>query len=130
MRVLFVDDNAMNRAVVKGMLGAADVEVVEAEGAEIGLELIDAHPFDLILMDLRMPGMDGLAAIRAIRARNDAKAALSIIVVTADNAPNIRAQAMAAGADDLLHKPVQMQALFDAIGEVIQRSSERGAMLA
>lgn len=130
MRVLFVDDNAMNREVVKGMLTAAEVPMVEAESAEIGLQLIEADHFDLILMDLRMPGMDGLAAIRAIRARGDAKAALPIIVVTADNAPNIRDQALAAGADDLLHKPVQMQALFDAMGFAIDRSGERGAMLA
>lgn len=130
MRVLFVDDNAMNRAVVRGMLGAADVLMVEAESAEVGLRLIETDPFDLILMDLRMPGMDGLAAIRAIRARGDTKGALPIIVVTADDAPDIRAQALAAGADDLLHKPVQMQALFDAIGLAINRSSDRGAMLA
>lgn len=77
-----------------------------------------------------MPGMDGLAAIRAIRARGAAKAALPIIVVTADDAPDIRGQALAAGADDLLHKPVQMQALFDAMGRAIDRSGERGAMLA
>src|SRR4051812_12112519 len=103
MRVLFVDDNEMNRAVVKGMLGAADVPMVEAEDAEIGLQLIESDTFDLILMDLRMPGMNGLDAIRAIRARGDAKARLPIIVVTADNGPDVRAQALAAGADDLLY---------------------------
>ena len=130
MRVLFVDDNAMNREVVKGMLEAADVTMVEAEDAETGLALIDADHYDLILMDLRMPGMNGLEAIRAIRARGDAKASLPIIVVTADNGPDIRGQALAAGADDLLHKPVQMQALFDAIGRAITKSGERGAMLA
>jgi two-component system, OmpR family, response regulator QseB len=130
LRVLFVDDNAMNRKVVKSMLEAAEVPMVEAESAELGLQLIDIHHFDLILMDLRMPGMDGLAAIRAVRARTDAKAGLPIIVVTADNGPDVRGQALAAGADDLLHKPVQMQALFDAIGSAMTRSGERGALLA
>ena len=132
MRVLFVDDNAMNREVVKGMLAAADVPMVEAEDAEIGLRLIDTDSFDLILMDLRMPGMDGLDAIRAIRARGDAKANLPIIVVTADNGRDVRAQSLAAGADDLLHKPVQMQVLFDTIGRVLTggRDRETGAMLA
>ena len=130
MRVLFVDDNAMNREVVKSMLEAADVVMVEAEDGESGLEMVEADHYDLILMDLRMPGMDGLAAIRAIRARGDAKASLPIIVVTADNGPDIRGQALAAGADDLLHKPVQMQGLFDAIGRAITRSGERGVMLA
>jgi two-component system response regulator QseB len=130
MRVLFVDDNEMNRAVVKGMLGAADVPMVEAEDAEIGLQLIESDTFDLILMDLRMPGMNGLDAIRAIRARGDAKARLPIIVVTADNGPDVRAQALAAGADDLLYKPVQMQVLFDTIGRAITRGRPAGAMLA
>ena len=130
VRVLFVDDNAMNREVVKSMLEAAEVPMIEAESAEMGLQLIDVDDFDLILMDLRMPGMDGLEAIRAVRARDDAKARLPIIVVTADNGPDIRGQALAAGADDLLHKPVQMQALFDAIGCAMNRSDEQGALLA
>ena len=130
MRVLFVDDNAMNREVVKGMLAAADVPMVEAEDAEVGLRLVETDTFDLILMDLRMPGMNGLEAIRAIRARGDAKAGLPIIVVTADNGADVRAQALAAGADDLLHKPVQMQTLFDTIGRALTRGFLLGAMLA
>lgn len=129
MRVIFVDDNAMNRKVVKGMLEAAQVAMVEAESAEIGLQLIDTDHFDIILMDLRMPGMDGLAAIRAVRARNDAKSHLPIIVVTADNGRDVRGQALAAGADDLLHKPVQMESLFDAIGRAMTARGERGALL-
>ncbi|MDR7229686.1 CheY-like chemotaxis protein [Caulobacter sp. BE264] len=130
MRVLFVDDNAMNRTVVKSMLTAAEVVMVEAESAEIGLDLIEADHFDLILMDLRMPGMDGLAAIAHIRARLDEKARLPIIVVTADNGPDIRARACAIGANDLLHKPVQMETLFDAIGRAIAASGESRAVLA
>src|SRR3569833_2953452 len=101
------------------MLAAADVPMVEAEDAEVGLRLVETDTFDLILMDLRMPGMNGLEAIRAIRARGDAKAGLPIIVVTADNGADVRAQALAAGADDLLHKPVQMQTLFDTIGRAL-----------
>lgn len=130
VRVLFVDDNAMNRKVVKSMLEAAEAVMVEAEDAETGLAILDAGAFDVILMDLRMPGMDGLAAIRRIRARKDDKASLPIVVVTADNGPDIRGQALAAGADDLLNKPVQMQALFDAIGRAIEKKSDRGALLA
>ena len=130
MRVLFVDDNEMNRKVVRGMLESAEVAMTEAEDGETGLAILDASSFDVILMDLRMPGMDGLAAIRRIRGRQDEKAGLPIIVVTADNGPNIRGQALAAGADDLLHKPVQMQALFDAIGQAIERKGQRGALLA
>lgn len=130
VRVLFVDDNAMNRKVVKSMLESAEVVMIEAEDAETGLSVLDADLFDLVLMDLRMPGMDGLAAIRQIRARVDDKSRLPIIVVTADDGPNIREQALAAGADDLLHKPVQMQALFDAVGRAVEGMGRSGAVLA
>jgi CheY-like chemotaxis protein len=130
VRVLFVDDNAMNRKVVKSMLESAEVVMIEAEDAETGLSVLDADLFDLVLMDLRMPGMDGLVAIRQIRARVDDKSRLPIIVVTADDGPNIREQALAAGADDLLHKPVQMQALFDAVGRAVEGMGRSGAVLA
>lgn len=130
MRVLFVDDNAVNRAVVRSMLEAAGVDVAEAADAEAGLTMIELGDYQLILMDLRMPGMDGLAAIRRIRARGDDKARLPIIVVTADSGPDIRRQADAAGADDLLHKPVEMTVLFDTIGRLLAGRSDQGAMLA
>jgi len=119
MRVLFVDDNAMNRLVVKSMLSVAEVEMVEAQTAQVGLALIETQPFDIVLMDFRMPGMDGLTAIRAIRARSDAQAHLPILMVTADDGVDLRARALAAGADELLLKPVQMQPLFDAIAIVM-----------
>lgn len=130
MRILFVDDNGMNRKVVECMLEAAGLPMAEAEDAQTGLAMIEAGDYDIILMDLRMPGMDGLTAIRQIRARGDAKARLPIIVVTADNAPEIRGQALAAGADDVLHKPVQMEALFDTMARVVTKSDRPPAQLA
>lgn len=130
MLVLVVDDNAINRTVVKCMLEAADVDMAEADDAETGLSMIETAAFDLVLLDLRMPGMDGLEAIRAIRARQDAKAALPVIVITADTTKDLRAQVLAAGADDLLHKPVDMHALFDAMAKVLNRGGETAALLA
>ena len=121
MRVLFVYDNAVNRTVVKSMLEAAGVVMDEAADGETGLAMIDLGAYDLILMDLRMPGMDGLTAIRRLRARGDAKAALPVIVVTADAGATIEADCLAAGADGVLLKPVSMSALFDAIGTLLAR---------
>jgi len=120
MRVLFVEDDSMNRRVVKDMLTIVDTEMAEAEDAETGLAMIDANDYDIILMDLRMPGMDGLTAIQHIRARTDAKAKLPIIVVTADTAADLRDRCMAAGANHVLAKPVAMNALFDAIGDLVE----------
>ena len=127
MRILFVDDNGMNRKVVALMLEAAGLGMAEAEDAEAGLAMIEANDYDLILMDLRMPGMDGLTAIRKIRAREDIKAAAPIVVVTADNGPDVRSQSLAAGADEVLHKPVQMEALFDAIAQAVLKGERRAA---
>jgi len=119
MQVLFVEDDPMNRRVVKDMLTIVGVDMAEAPDAETGLRMIgDAH-YDVVLMDLRMPGMDGLAAIRSIRARADAKRTTPIIVITADTAVNLRESCLASGADQVLEKPVAMNALFDALGEAI-----------
>jgi CheY-like chemotaxis protein len=115
MKLLFVEDDAMNRRVVKDMLNVAGVDMDEADGAQEGLRMIDTGTYDLILMDLRMPGMDGMAAISKIRERADEKARLPVIVLTADAAAGLREKCMAAGADEVLFKPVSMQSLFDAI---------------
>lgn len=123
MNVLFVEDDPMNRRVVNDMLDVAGATMTEAESAERGLQLIDEQDFDIILMDLRMPGMDGITAIRHLRARGDAKAALPVIVVTADTAVDLRDYCLREGADEVLFKPVAMDSLFDAIGRLLARGS-------
>lgn len=130
MRVLCVDGNSMNRKVVECMLEAAGVVTAEADDALTGLSMIEKGDYDVVLMDLRMPGMDGLTAIRRIRARTDDKARLPVIVVAADSGPEIRGQALAAGADDVLHKPVEMDVLLDAITQAITRGDRPPALLA
>ena len=119
MNILFIEDDPMNRRVVKDMLDVAGATMAEAGLAEEGLARIEYEEFDVVLMDLRMPGMDGMEAIRRIRARGDAKAELPIIVVTADTGADLREQCLEAGADDVLFKPVAMDALFDSIGRVL-----------
>lgn len=73
--------------------------------------------------------MDGVTAIEHIRARGDAKAKTPIIVVTADIAPDLRERCLAAGADDVIFKPVAMDALFDAMGTILARDAARGGMI-
>lgn len=114
----------MNRRVVRDMLDVAGASMVEAESAEIGLKLIDQNHFAMALVDLRMPGMDGITAIRMIRARGDAKAKMPIIVVTADTAVDLRERCIAAGADEVLFKPVAMDALFEAMGRILASGDE------
>jgi two-component system, OmpR family, response regulator QseB len=128
MNVLFIEDDAMNRRVVKDMLDVAGATMAEAAWAEEGLERIDAETFDVVLVDLRMPGTDGYETIRRIRARGDAKGDIPIIVVTADTAVDLRERCLAIGADDVLFKPVAMDALFDSIGRVL--ASRGGGIIA
>jgi CheY-like chemotaxis protein len=130
MQVLFVDDDPVNRRVVRDMLATAGVDLIEAPEAETGLAILESRPIDLVLMDLRMPGMDGLTAVRQIRARTDALASIPIVVVTADTALDIQERCLAAGADDLVRKPVAMDRLFDAIGRALAKAQNGGAVLA
>ena len=117
----------MNRRVVRDMLDVAGATMAEAESAEIGLEMIDRDTYHMILIDLRMPGMDGITAIRHIRARGDDKAELPIIVVTADSGVDLRERCMTAGADDVIVKPVAMDQLFEAIGRIL--AGDRGGAM-
>jgi CheY-like chemotaxis protein len=129
MQVLYVEDNDINRRIIKEMLRTRGADMDEAEDGFAGLQKIEAHDYDVILMDLRMPGMDGLTAIRHIRARADAKARLPVVVITADDGLTIDADCLAAGADRVLHKPVAMATLFETIGAVLPKGGGAAAML-
>ena len=125
MNILFVEDDAMNRRVVRDMLTVAGATMDEAHDAESGLAMIEERQYDIVLMDLRMPGMDGLTAIKHIRARTDEKASVPVIVVTADTALDICRDCIDQGADEVILKPVAMNKLLDAIGRLIARGNSR-----
>lgn len=129
MQVLFVEDDAMNRRVVKDMLRVVGADMEEAADAETGLRMIAEGDYNIVLMDLRMPGMDGLTAIRHLRAVNGEKATLPVIVVTADTASDLRERCMEAGADEVLMKPVAMGALLNALGRMEAKSAGGDIML-
>ncbi|WP_230482998.1 response regulator [Sphingomonas sp. Leaf21] len=127
MNVLFIEDDRMNRRVVRDMLDVAGASMAEAENAEIGLDMIERDAYHMILIDLRMPGMDGITAIQQIRSRGDAKGEVPIIVVTADSGIDLRERCMSAGADDVIVKPVAMDQLFEAMGRIL--AGDRGGAM-
>ena len=129
MQVLFVEDDAMNRRVVKDMLSVVGAQMAEAPDAETGLRMIEDGQFSIILMDLRMPGMDGLTAIRHLRARADDKAQLPVIVVTADTALDLRERCIAQGADEVLLKPVAMGKLLKAMSQMLAKAAGSNAVV-
>ncbi|MDP1616162.1 response regulator [Phenylobacterium sp.] len=121
LRVLLADDNPTNRRVVELMLDAAGIEVVSVEDGAQALDALREEAFDLVLMDLRMPVMDGFEAIRAIRAHEGQGAGrLPIIVLSANAAPEDRAASAEAGADRHIAKPIRAETLFGAISEVLE----------
>ncbi|MBA4091026.1 MAG: response regulator [Sphingobium sp.] len=127
MRVLYVEDDPMNRRVVNDMLNVVGARMTEAESAELGLARLDEQDYDIILMDLRMPGMDGLTAIQHIRARSDSRGATPVVVVTADTSIDLRDRCLSVGADDVMQKPVAMAPLLKAMTKVVGASRKKTA---
>lgn len=120
LRVLAADDNPTNRKVIELMLGAAGAQVVSVENGEQALAAWREGGFDLVLMDLRMPVMDGLEAIRAIRKTERAGFPRApIIVISANTSPDDVAASSGAGADRHIGKPLRAEQLFAAISDVL-----------
>jgi signal transduction histidine kinase/ActR/RegA family two-component response regulator len=107
-RVLVVEDHPVNSKFVGVLLNRMGCETVFCEDGQQALNKVHEEMFDLILMDINMPVMDGLTATRAIRAMPEPISRVPIIVLTADVMNEAREQALAAGATDFLTKPVQI----------------------
>lgn len=117
-RVLLVEDNATNQLVMKTILSRAGADVrVAGDGAQAVSAAREA-PFDVILMDLQMPVMDGLEATRGIRAQAGPNRQTRIIGLTAAVGPEFERQCREAGMDDYLGKPVQRDTLLRKLGLV------------
>ena len=127
LRVLLADDHPTNRKVVELMLeGLADIVSVE-DGAQ-ALAAFGAGDFDVVLMDMQMPVMDGLEATRCIRAAETGARLprIPVIMLTANALPEHVAASRAAGADRHLEKPVTLAAMLEALNEVLA-AGEGGA---
>ncbi|HEX7760133.1 MAG TPA: PAS domain S-box protein [Caulobacteraceae bacterium] len=114
-RILVVDDVAVNRELVRIMLDPFGHECVEAASGAEAVEAALHSPFDLILMDLQMPGMDGLAATRAIRACDGANRDTPIVALSANVLETHLAACRDAGMDDHIAKPISPA---DLLGKV------------
>ncbi|MDB5424203.1 MAG: hypothetical protein JWQ29_1619 [Phenylobacterium sp.] len=121
VRVLVADDNPTNRKVIELMLAAAGATAISVENGRAALDAWRTATFDLVLMDLRMPVMDGLAAIRAIRAEeaSSSRRPTPVIVLSANTSPQDRAASAKAGADGHIGKPIRAEELLAAIGAAV-----------
>ncbi len=111
LRILVVDDHPINRRVARGLLGRDGHEVREAVDGQEALERLAAESFDVVLMDVEMPVLDGLQATRLLRAREAPGARTTVIAVTGSTRPEEVERALQAGMDDTLSKPLRLAAL-------------------
>jgi PAS domain S-box-containing protein len=116
IRCLVVEDNAVNRELITTLLSPFDIEIDTAcDGAE-AVEAVQRQAYDVILMDMQMPVMDGLAATRRIRAMDDPAAARTpIIAMTANVLPEHVERCREAGMDDHIGKPINLAHLLGAL---------------
>ena len=115
-KVLVVEDNQVNQLVATGLLESAGYAAdVVADGVEAVAALSGSHPYAAVLMDCRMPRLDGFDATREIRAREPAGVRVPIIAMTASALEGERERCLAAGMDDFLTKPVDPTRLFRAL---------------
>ena len=118
LRVLLTDDNAINRQVIKLFLAPQGCDISEATNGKEALDLIARHTFDIVLLDVHMPVMDGKEAIQRLRAEPRWKS-LPVIALTADAMSGDREKYIALGMTDYLSKPVDQRELIAKLHQVM-----------
>ena len=125
LRVLLADDNETNQEVAAAILDRMGHSVTVVENGVDAVSEVATGMFDLVLMDMMMPGVDGLAATRAIRRLNGAQSGTYIIAVTANASVEDRNKCLAAGMDDHMAKPITVERLGNVLDRYMSRRSGR-----
>jgi two-component system, cell cycle response regulator DivK len=118
--ILIVEDNEKNLKLVRDLLQVKGYRTLEAGTGELGVELARRHPLQLILMDIQLPGMDGVTALGQLRA-DPATAKIPVIALTAFAMQNERQRFRSAGFDGDLVKPINIQELLAVVGAFCER---------
>jgi signal transduction histidine kinase/ActR/RegA family two-component response regulator len=120
-RVMLVEDNVVNQRVARALLTRMGVSVVVAEDGQACLDLLEGSTFDLVLMDVQMPVLDGLETTRRIRALPDARRTLPVIALTAAVFEDDKRKVIEAGMDELVAKPIRSDVLRKAMIDAYHR---------
>lgn len=120
-RVLVVEDNDMNMQLVEYLLEEGGVDIVKATSGEEALSITrNAAPFDLILMDIHLPGMDGLSVVRAMK--DDTRTArVPILALTAHAMRGDKDRFLDAGCDGYISKPIDVKTFLSSIEQYLDR---------
>jgi CheY-like chemotaxis protein len=117
--ILVVDDNATNRIVARHLVELFGCSCETANDGAAAVDLVSRSRFDAVLMDIRMPLMDGIAAARAIRCLPQPRSGVPIIALTANADPEDARAYRAAGMTDLVEKPIKPERLLQALGDAL-----------
>ena len=112
--ILIIEDNEKNRKLCRDVLGVKGYKTIESETAEEGLKLASEQPLALILMDIQLPGMDGITALKQLKAEAKTKS-IPVIAITASAMTHNRTTMLAEGFDGYETKPITLK---DFLGEV------------
>ncbi|MNS24751.1 Autoinducer 2 sensor kinase/phosphatase LuxQ [compost metagenome] len=123
LRVLVVDDHAINRRAIQLILQSVDCEIAMAEDGLAALDACNRTAFDVVFMDVRMPELDGRETTRRLRAGGGLNAAVPVIAVTADTAPEDIAACTAAGMNYFVSKPLTPGSLLGALSQVLEEAA-------
>ena len=119
LSILVVDDNAINRFAARTLLEQAGHKIVEAENGKIAIEKIELQSFDVILMDIYMPEMDGVSATKAIREGNTKSKQVPIIGLTASVMKDEKDYYLSAGMNAVVEKPIVINKLIKIINNLL-----------
>jgi signal transduction histidine kinase len=128
-RILIVDDDALSRRIVRAMLERGHYQVATAEGGVEAMELFSSYQPELVLLDIQMPGMDGLEVCQRIRALPNGHL-VPIIFLTGDERPEVHSQALRVKGDDFLRKPVHSAELITRIRSLMRLKRLQAEVLA
>ena len=117
--ILIVEDNEKNMKLVRDVLQVKGYQTLEAATAEDGIALAQAHSPDLVLMDIQLPGMNGIEALGVLR-ENPATAHIPVIAVTASVMQQDRKLITEAGFDAYIGKPINLKEFLQAVREMIE----------
>lgn len=117
LRILVAEDNMVNQQMIGAILGQLGHEVTFADNGKIAVNAMENGSFDLVLMDIRMPVMDGLEATSHIRAMDSDKSKIVIIALTADISGGYIKQFLDMGIDDVCGKPIELPALLRSVNK-------------
>ena len=118
--ILIVEDNEKNLKLVRDVLQVKGYETLEAGTAEDGIGIARARKPDLILMDIQLPGMSGIEALKALRAE-PATAAIPVVAITASVMQQDRQEIMKAGFDGFIEKPINLRNLLDTVQQAVAK---------